>query len=276
MFTLNCKGKLLVIDSPLVMGIVNITPDSFYSGNRFSTPGEVLFQVEKMIKEGADFIDIGGQSSRPGSKRVGIDEELTRIIDIIASIHTNFPDLLISADTFYAEVARQAVAAGASIINDISGGNFDSEMLTAVAALKVPYVCMHLKGTPQTMQNQPQYEDVTREVLDFFVEKAAMCKKAGVTDLIIDPGFGFGKNRDHNFALLKNLSLFSMLGHPLLIGVSRKSTIFKTLGVTAEEALNGTTVLQTIGLLNGASILRTHDVKEAKEAVRLFMAYSKN
>ena len=192
---------------------------------------------------------------------------------MIALIQKNFPGLIISVDTFHAAVAKEAVAAGAGIINDISGGNFDGEMLDAVSRLKVPYVCMHIKGTPQTMQQNPHYENVTKEILDFFIERIDACKKAGIHDVVIDPGFGFGKNSRHNFELLKNLEVFKILGKPLMAGLSRKSTIYKTLGVTAEEALNGTTVMHTIALLNGANILRAHDVREAKEAIRLVEAY---
>jgi dihydropteroate synthase len=275
MFTLNCKGKLLVADKPLVMGIINVTPDSFYEGSRFTDENNILQQAEKMINEGADILDIGGQSSRPGSELIGADEELKRVINAVEKIHKKFAEIIISIDTYYSKVAKEAVGAGASIVNDISGGNFDNEMIAQVALLNVPYICMHIKGTPQTMQQKPVYENVTKEVLDFFINKVDECRKAGIHDIIIDPGFGFGKNRHHNFQLLKNLSVFSMLKCPILLGVSRKSTIYKTLGITAGEALNGTTVLNTMGLMNGASILRVHDVKEAKEAINLFAEYSK-
>jgi dihydropteroate synthase len=276
MFTLNCNGKLLKINNPIVMGIINVTPDSFYAGSRFIGEKDMLLQVEKMIREEVDIVDIGGQSTRPRAQQLNADEELKRIIDMIGSLNKNFPELIISVDTFHSQVAKQSVAAGASIINDISGGNFDNEMLPTVAKLKVPYVCMHIKGTPQTMQQKPKYDNVTKEVLDFFIERTDACKKAGINDVIIDPGFGFGKNTRHNFELIKDLSVFKMLGKPLLAGLSRKSTIYKTLNVTTEEALNGTTVLHTIALLNGANILRAHDVKEAKEAIKLFMEYSKS
>lgn len=258
------------------MGVINVTPDSFYSGSRFIGEKDILPRVEKMIKEEVDIVDIGGQSTRPRAQQLSIDEELKRIIDVIGSLHKNFPELIISVDTFHSQVAKESVAAGASIINDISGGNFDNEMLATVAKLKVPYVCMHIKGTPQTMQQNPEYDDVTKEVLDFFIERIAACKKAGINDVIIDPGFGFGKNIRHNFELLKNISVFKMLEKPVMAGLSRKSTIYKTLGITTEEALNGTTVLHTIALMNGANILRAHDVKEAKEAIKLFAEYSKS
>jgi dihydropteroate synthase len=275
MFTLNCKGRLLVIRQPLVMGIINATPDSFYEGSRFSGTGAILEQCEKMINEGADIIDIGGQSTRPGSNQVSAEEELKRVTEPIHAIHTRFPDTFISVDTYYAQVAKEAVAAGASIVNDISAGSLDKELIATVASLRVPYILMHMQGTPQTMSNNPQYNDVTKEVLDFLIEKKAALHKAGIQDIIIDPGFGFGKTIDHNFQLLRNLSAFTMLDCPVLLGVSRKSTIYKTLGITAEESLNGTTVLNTIGLTKGASIIRVHDVKEAKQAVSLFTACMK-
>ncbi|HLY71838.1 MAG TPA: dihydropteroate synthase, partial [Puia sp.] len=234
MFTLNCNGKLLLINNPLVMGIVNVTPDSFYAGSRFTGEKDIMLQVEKMIKEGVDIVDIGGQSTRPRADHLTSAEELKRIIDPLYSVHKTFPELIISVDTFYAQVAKESVAAGAGMINDISGGNFDAEMLPTVAALSVPYVCMHMKGKPQTMQQSPEYENVTKEVLDFFIERMDSCKKAGIHDILVDPGFGFGKNRGHNFELLKNLGVFKMLEKPVMVGLSRKSTIYKTLGVTAE------------------------------------------
>ena len=273
MFTLNCKGKLILIEKPLVMGIINATPDSFYEDSRVMGTENILQQAEKMLGEGADILDIGGQSTRPGSKHLSAEEELQRIIPSISLIAEKFPDATISVDSFHARVAKEAVQAGASIVNDISGGEMDEEMLTTVGQLKVPFICMHMQGRPQTMQQQPHYENVTREVLDFFIKKLDDCKKAGIHDLIIDPGFGFGKTIAHNFELLKNLSLFKMLEKPLLVGLSRKSTIWKTLGIQPNEALNGTTVANTIALLNGANILRVHDVKEAREVVRLVGAY---
>ena len=270
MFTLNSKGKLLALNKPLVMGIINITPDSFYEGSRFVGKDEILKQTEKMIRDGADILDIGGQSTRPGSEQILADEELKRVIGNMEAIHKNFPEVLISIDTYYSRVAYEAVNAGAGMVNDISAGNMDQGMLTTVAGLKVPYVAMHMKGTPQTMQKDPTYENVALDVLDYFITKKDECKKAGINDMIIDPGFGFGKTIAHNFELLKNLPVFKMLDAPILIGLSRKSTVSKTLGITAEEALNGTTVLNTIAIMNGANILRVHDVKEAKEAVMLW------
>jgi len=269
MFTLNCKGRLLVIENPIVMGIINATPDSFYEGSRFMGEEKILFEAKKMLKDGADILDIGGQSTRPGSIQLSEDEELKRVIEPIELLHKNFPEAIISIDTYQPKVAVEAVSAGASIVNDISGGNMNVEMLQTVGKLNVPYICMHMQGTPQTMQKEPHYENVTRELLDFFILKINESKKAGIHDVIIDPGFGFGKTIKHNFELLKNLAVFKMLEKPLMVGLSRKSTIYKTLAVTANEALNGTTVMNTIALLNGANILRVHDVKEAKEAVRL-------
>lgn len=275
MFTLNCKGRLLVVDKPLVMGIINATPDSFYEGSRFSNIDTILKQAEKMIHDGAAIIDVGGQSTRPGSKRVSADEELSRVAEAISTLNKEFPETIISIDTYYSKVASAAVDAGASIINDISGGIMDENMHDTVAALKVPYVLMHIKGDPSNMQINPSYDNVTLEVLDYLKMKIHQIQKKGITDIIIDPGFGFGKTIAHNFQLLKDLSVFRMLDAPILLGISRKSTIYKTLGVTAEEALNGTTVLNTIGLMNGAAILRVHDVKEAKEAIDLYWQASK-
>ena len=273
MFTLNCKGKLLVIDKPLVMGIINITSDSFYEGSRSQTVESILSQATKMIGEGADIIDIGGQSTRPGSERISVKEELQRVLSAIETILKNFPETIISVDTYQAIVAEECVRSGAAIINDISAGNMDSDMIPTVAKLQVPYICMHMKGTPQDMQEHPSYENVTKEVLDFFIQKTDACRRAGINDVIIDPGFGFGKTIAHNFRLLKQLSAFAMLDKPIMAGLSRKSTIYKTLGITAGEALNGTSVLNTLALQNGANILRVHDVKEAKEVIKLYEQY---
>jgi dihydropteroate synthase len=273
MFTLNCKGRLLQLEKPLVMGIINVTPDSFYAGSRKEGATAVLRQAEQMLKDGAAILDIGGQSTRPGSEKLTAADELKRVTEPIKAIHQNFPEAIISIDTYYSTVTKEAIAAGASIVNDISAGSMDERMIETVAALKVPYVLMHMQGEPQTMQQHPQYENVTKEVLDFFIRKKDELHKAGITDIIIDPGLGFGKTIAHNFELLRNLSVFSMLDCSLLLGISRKSTIYKTLGITADETLNGTTVLNTIGLMNGASILRVHDVKEAMEAIKLFEAY---
>jgi dihydropteroate synthase len=272
MFTLNCKGRLLVIDKPIVMGIINATPDSFFAGSRFNSVNEIVVEAEKMLNDGANILDIGGQSTRPGSELISADEEIKRVIPAIKAITKINPEAFISIDTFYSKVAIAAVEAGASIINDISAGSMDNRMIATVAELKVPYILMHIKGTPQTMQQNSNYENVTLEVLDYFISKTHELQKAGITDLIIDPGFGFAKTIEQNFELLKNLSVFKMLDRTIMLGISRKSTIYKTLGINVNEALNGTTVLNTIGLINGASILRVHDVKEAKETVKLFSA----
>ena len=274
MFTLNCKGRLLIVDNPLIMGIINVTPDSFFEGSRFNGD-EVLKQAEQMLNDGADIIDIGGQSTRPGSNLISAKEEAERVIPVIRAINKKFPDAFISIDTFYSEVAKAAIDTGACIVNDVIGGSMDDQMIKTVASLKVPYVLMHMKGAPQNMQQNAIYENVVREVLDFFIAKTYELKNAGITDVIIDPGFGFAKTREHNYKLLKELSVFKILSKPILLGVSRKSTIYKTLGVSVNDALNGTTVLNTIGLMNGASILRVHDVKEAKQAVTLFSALNK-
>ncbi len=272
MFTLNCKGKLLTISKPIVMGIINTTPDSFYTASQQSTNNAVLAKATQMLQEGATILDIGGQTTKPGSQEVGVEEELNRVIPAIEQLIKAFPDAIISIDTYHAKVAQYAVEAGARIVNDVSGGMMDVTMLATVAQLKVPYICMHMKGTPQNMQQNPTYENVTKEVLEFFIERIETCRSAGIKDVIVDPGFGFGKAIAHNFQLLKELAVFKMLQKPILLGVSRKSTIHKTLGITANEALNGTTVLNTIGLQNGANILRVHDVKEAMECVKLIEA----
>lgn len=275
MFTLNCKGRLLVINQPIVMGIINVTPDSFYSGSRQTTTSDILLQAEKMLHEGATILDLGGQSTKPGSEDIGIEEELMRVIPAIEIVHKRFSEAIISIDTFYAKVAKKAIAAGASMVNDISSGMLDKDMITTVAALNVPYIVMHMKGTPKTMNQFADYEDVTLEVLDFFIKKIEECRQAGIKDLIVDVGFGFAKTIAHNLTLLQKLAVFKMLGKPLLAGLSRKATIYKTLGITPGEALNGTTVLNTIALLNGANIIRVHDVKEAMEAVKLVGAMAK-
>lgn len=273
MYTLNCKGKLLVIDKPLVMGIFNITPDSFYEGHLDKNITTILQMAENMLAAGADIIDIGGQSTKPGSKRITATEEAARVVPVIEAVKHAFPEVVISIDTYYSEVAANAVTAGASIVNDISAGRMDKTMMATVAALKVPFIAMHMQGTPETMQHDPQYEDVVKEVLDFFIRVIDDCKKAGIHDVIIDPGFGFGKTTQHNFSLLKHLAVFKMLNCPILAGISRKGSIYKTLNISAAEALNGTTCLNTIALLNGAGIIRVHDVKEAKEVVTLLNVY---
>jgi len=275
MFTLHCKGKEWIIDEPIVMGIINSTPDSFYSGSRTNDSDKALAIAEKMLYEGATVLDIGGQSTRPGSEQVGAEEELKRVLGSIETIHNNFPHALLSIDTYHSKVAKEAVAAGASIVNDISAGSMDPEMIPTVASLRVPYVLMHMKGKPETMQKMAQYEDVSKEVRSFLAEKMIQLQQAGIKDIIIDPGFGFAKTISHNLTLLRELQSFQSLGSPVMLGISRKSTIYKTLDISPEEALNGTTVLNTIGLINGANILRVHDVKEAKETIKLVQAYRK-
>jgi dihydropteroate synthase len=272
MFTLNCKGNLLAIEQPIVMGIVNVTPDSFYKGN---INDDIIGMVAQMINDGATIIDIGGQSTKPNSTQLTAAEELDRVIPVIQKIKSNFPNPIISIDTFYSKVAIEAVQAGACIVNDISAGNIDEAMITQVAKLNVPYICMHMQGTPATMQQNPSYENVTQNVLDFFITKIDECRKGGIKDLIIDPGFGFGKTIEHNYTLLKNLGTFKILDCPILAGLSRKSMIYKPLQNTPAKALNGTTALNMLALHNGASVLRVHDVKEAKEAIDLFIAYKK-
>ncbi|HRF23010.1 MAG: Dihydropteroate synthase [Bacteroidetes bacterium ADurb.BinA245] len=273
MFALNCNGRLLNIDKSIVMGIINITPDSFYSGSRYESQDEILNRAAQMINEGATILDIGGQSTRPGSTRLRDEEELERVLEPISSIRKEFPEIFISIDTFYSLVAKEAVRAGADIVNDISAGSLDEQLIETVAALKVPYVLMHMKGNPQNMQEQTHYEDVTENVYAFLKQKKVELLDAGIKDLIVDPGFGFGKNISQNFELLKNLSIFKDLESPILLGISRKSFIYKTLGISAADALNGTTVLNTIGLSNGASILRVHDVRAAREAIQLVNTY---
>ena len=275
MYTLNCSGRLLVMDKPWVMGIINATPDSFYKESRKQHIDEIMQLAEKMITEGANIIDIGGQSTRPGSERIGVQEETDRTAPAIERIMQHFPDAIVSIDTYSSDVAKAGVKAGASMVNDISSGDMDEAMIPVVAALRTPYICMHMQGTPDTMQKDPQYENVSLTVLDYLAGKVDQCRKAGMDDIIIDPGFGFGKTIAHNFALLQSLPALQIIKRPVMVGLSRKSTIYKTLHITAEEALNGTTVLHTIALMNGANILRVHDVRAAKEAIDLFMAYKK-
>ncbi|MEJ7625808.1 MAG: dihydropteroate synthase [Ferruginibacter sp.] len=275
MLTLNCKGKLISLQKPLVMGIINATPDSFYKGDLLRGMDEIKLIAEKMIAGGADIIDVGGQSTRPGSQRLNAKEESDRVIPVIKMLHAMYPNLVISVDTYHAVIAKNAIDEGAGIVNDISGGTMDEAMLHTVAKAGVPYVCMHMKGTPENMHIEPSYENVVDEVMQFFIKKIYECEQAGIKDIIIDPGFGFGKTIEHNFTLLNSLSLFKIFNKPVLAGLSRKSTIYKTLGIDVEHALNGTTVMNTLALANGADILRVHDVKEAKEAITLTQRYKK-
>ncbi|WP_258101226.1 dihydropteroate synthase [Marinoscillum pacificum] len=267
--TINIQGTLMDLSTPKVMGIINVTPDSFFSGSRKESEADVLRQAEKMISEGAEILDIGGYSTRPGAAEVTNEEEINRVCGPIEAISKQFPDIQISIDTFRADVATAAVGSGASIVNDISAGLLDAQMLETVGKLKVPYIAMHMRGTPQTMKELTSYDDLLKEVMQYFSERIAKCKEAGIKDIIVDPGFGFAKTIEQNYYLLNSVDYLKQLGLPLLIGVSRKSMIYKVLNIEPEAALNGTTVLNTLALLKGASILRVHDVKEAVEAVKL-------
>ncbi len=273
-FTLNCKGKVLIIKHPIIMGIINATPDSFFQASRKETIKESLLKASEMIAEGATILDIGGQSTKPGSLPISVEEELNRVIPMISAISHSFPETIISIDTYYSEVAKAAVENGASIVNDISGGEFDEKMITTIAKLNVPYICMHIKGTPKTMQENPQYENLSKEILDYFIDKINFCRSLGIKDIIVDVGFGFGKTIEQNYQLLKSLSVFEMLECPLLVGISRKGMIYKPLNINADAALNGTTIINTIAIQNGANILRVHDVKQAVEAVKLLEHYN--
>lgn len=270
MFTLNCKGTLISLEQPVVMGIINATPDSFYGGSRAATLSAALEKANTMIQEGAFILDIGGQSTRPGSIQIGGNEEMDRVVPVIESVKKAFPSTLISVDTYHPTVAKTAVNAGADIVNDISGGRFFENMYTTVASLNAPYICMHSRGTIETMHEKPASNNIITELLDYFIERMDACNQAGIKDIIIDPGFGFGKTIQDNFRLLKEMETLQILRKPLLLGVSRKSSIYQTLKITPEESLNGTTVLNTVGLLNKAMILRVHDVKEAVQAIQLY------
>lgn len=267
---INCKGNLISLSKPKVMGIINATHDSFYALSRKTNRDEAVRKVEQMLEDRADFIDLGGVSTRPGASTVSEEDELNRVIPMLKEILKFFPEVLISIDTYRSKVAREAIHAGACMINDISAGDLDENMFETVAELQIPYVLMHMQGTPQTMQVNPQYENVVVEINQFLSEKLFQLKKLGVNDILIDPGFGFGKNLSHNYELMKNLDLIGFDEIPLLVGVSRKSMITKLFNIPASEALNGTTVLHTIALQKGAKILRVHDVKEAKEAIQIY------
>ena len=269
---INVKGQLIDLEVPKVMGILNITPDSFYEGSRLMDEKEFIEAAGKMLDDGADFLDVGGYSSRPGAKDISVEEESNRVLRAIKLISAEFPDAIISVDTFRSEIAREAVlGCGAHIINDISGGDADINMFSVVESLNVPYIMMHMKGNPRTMKNMAIYEDIVADILKWFGERVFKLQSAGVRDIIIDPGFGFGKTIEHNFELLRRLGDFSIAGLPVLVGLSRKSMIWKTLGISADEALNGTTAVNAIALFNSADILRVHDVKEAVETVKLIV-----
>jgi len=267
--TINCKGNLIDLSRPKVMGILNVTPDSFFDGGRYNTQKAWLSQAEKMLQEGATFIDIGAYSSRPNADFVSEAEELRRIIPIVELLIKEFPNSLLSIDTFRSKVAKLCIEAGASIVNDISAGLLDDKMLDTVGTLHVPYIMMHMRGTPQTMQQLTDYDDLVKDISFYFSERIAEAKSKGIHDIIIDAGFGFAKTLSQNYELLNNMELLNTLGRPMLVGISRKSMIYKLLDTSAAQALNGTTVLNTIALQKGANILRVHDVKEAVECVKL-------
>ncbi|MFD2939244.1 dihydropteroate synthase [Flavobacterium notoginsengisoli] len=267
---INCKGKLIDLTIPKVMGILNVTPNSFFDGGKYKNEDEIISQVDKMLSEGATFIDIGAYSSKPSAEFVSEQEEIDRIVPSIELILKHFPEALLSIDTFRAEVAKASIESGAAIINDIAAGELDDKMFEVIAKYNVPYIMMHMRGNPQTMQSLTQYEDIVKEMLFYFSEKVQQARALGINDLILDPGFGFAKTTDQNYEVMKQMELFTLLELPVLVGISRKSMIYKTLDITPQEALNGTTFLNTIALTKGAKILRVHDVKEAVECVTLF------
>jgi dihydropteroate synthase len=274
--SLNCRGKIIDLSVPKIFGILNVTPDSFFDGGRYSSEQSILEQVQKMLEEGADFIDVGAYSSRPGAENISIYEELKRLETALGLIRVNFPNALISVDTFRSEVVQQVVKNfEVDIINDISAGTLDEKMFDTVANVAVPYVMMHMKGTPADMHINPVYENVTKEIAFYLAQRLQLARSAGIKDIIIDPGIGFGKNIQHNFRLLNDLELFKFFQLPLMIGVSRKSLIYKTLHITTDEALNGTVVLNTVALMKGADLLRVHDVKEARQAILLLEEFKK-
>ena len=268
--TINCKGQLIELSSPKVMGILNLTPNSFFDGGKYKNEKEILAQIEKMLLEGATFIDVGAYSSKPNAEFVSEDEELSRILPIVRLALDYFPEIIISIDTFRSKVATQCIENGAALINDISAGHLDNTMLETIAKLNVPYIMMHMRGTPQTMQKLTNYTDIVKEILFYFSERINKARSLGINDLLIDPGFGFAKTIEQNYEVLQKLELFKTVELPLLVGFSRKSMIYKSLQSNADQALNGTTVLNTIALTKGATILRVHDVKEAMECVTLF------
>lgn len=274
--TVNCGGKLISLEKPIVMGILNIAPDSFYDGGKHTCIKEIIRHTLRMMQEGAAVIDIGAVSTRPGAKEVSVSEEKKRLMPVIKALVKEFPEAILSIDTYRSEIAEISIGEGAHIINDISAGQFDKGMFTIIASLQVPYIIMHIRGTPGNMQKDPKYNNVVKDVLLYFSEKVNKLKQLGVNDIIIDPGFGFGKTVEHNYELLRNLDLFSTFDLPVIAGVSRKSMINKILGTKPENALNGTIVLNTIALLKGANILRVHDVKEAVETLKLLCAFNLN
>lgn len=268
--TINCKGELIDLLIPKVMGILNVTPNSFFDGGKYKNEDEIISQVDKMLSEGATFIDIGAYSSKPSAEFVTEQEEIDRIVPAIELILKHFPKTLLSIDTFRAEVAKASIESGAAIINDIAAGELDEKMFDVIAHYNVPYIMMHMRGNPQTMQSLTQYDDIIKEMLFYFSEKVKKARALGINDLILDPGFGFAKTTDQNYEVMQKMELFNLLELPILAGISRKSMIYKTLDITPQEALNGTIFLNTIALIKGAKILRVHDVKEAMECVTLF------
>ena len=269
-FTLNCNGKLIDTSTPLVMGVINATPDSFYDGGQYTILESAMNRIEQIVEEGCDIIDIGGMSSKPGAKIIDPQEELKRVLPIISAARIRFPNIPISIDTIHSEVAKSAIEAGANIVNDISGGEVDPKIWDVCIEYSVPYILMHMQGRPENMQDNPTYDDVVFDILNYLKTKVVQLRKRGLKDIILDPGFGFGKTIDQNYSLLKKLSVFKILECPVLIGLSRKSMIYKLLEGTPQSALNGTTAAHMIALMNGAQILRVHDVKEAVECVKIY------
>jgi dihydropteroate synthase len=274
--TLNCRGRLVRLDRPFIMGVLNVTPDSFFDGGMYLDLEAAMQQVDRLLKDGADIIDVGGMSSRPGAQTITKEEELLRILPVIKEIKARHPEVLVSVDTVHADVAEAAVESGALLVNDISAGEMDPAMLATVAGLNVPYIAMHMKGLPANMQDDPQYDDVALEILDYFIGRVRACRQAGIKDIIVDPGLGFGKRVMHNYEILARLEIFQMLQLPIMIGASRKSMIYKMLDISVDEALNGTTAINMFALTKGVSLLRVHDVREARECLVIFEALVKS
>lgn len=268
--SINCRGRLIDLSSPRVMGILNVTPDSFYDGGQYNAVDAALKQTEQMLTAGATFIDVGGMSSRPGAALISPDEELSRVMPVVEAIRARFPDCLLSIDTVYGKTVRELAGLGIDLVNDISAGSIDADIISAVADLQIPYILMHMAGQPKDMQEKAAYEDVVLEVLDFFIEKVGRLREKGCKDIIIDPGYGFGKKQEHNYQLIRNLHTFKVLGLPILTGVSRKSMIWKLLGTSPEQALNGTSVLHLVALQQGSRLLRVHDVAPAMEVIKIW------
>ena len=274
--TINCHGNLIDLAEPKILGILNLTPDSFYDGGTLKNEIDIISKTEKMLSDGSDFIDLGGYSSRPGAKDISVTEEINRVVPIVKLLKNKFPEIIISIDTFRSDVAKACLDQGAALINDISAGNLDKKMLETVAKYNVPYIMMHMKGSPQNMKSLANYENITQEVIFYFSERIAKARSLGISDIIIDAGFGFAKNSEQNFELLNNLELLKAIDTPILTGLSRKSMIYNTLNTSASKALNGTSALHMIALQKGSSILRVHDVKEAKECILLHQALLKS